>query len=135
MTAVGTISLYSLLLLSQEYVKAGAPDAAHYQTLGMLFLGAHDWAFWVNQISYSLGASIFYYLFYTSRLIPRFISVWGLIAVALLFTGAVLQIFGHTVNFADVEGIILYLPLGLFEIVLGTWLIVKSFNAQAHAGQ
>jgi hypothetical protein len=40
---VGSISLLSLLTLSQEYVQAGAPDASYFQTLGTLLLGVYDW--------------------------------------------------------------------------------------------
>ena len=68
-----------------------------------------------------LGALIFYYLLYQSKLIPRFISVWGLIAVAMV----PLQYFNL--------GLILVLPMISNEIFLAIWLIVKGFNSSAIA--
>ena len=73
-------------------------------------------------IIYCLGAYMFYYLLFKSKLIPRFISVWGLIAVAILFTEMMLITFGDSLR------MILMIPMGLNEIFLGIWLIVKGFN-------
>jgi len=122
------ISPLSLIALSQEYVKAGAPDASYWQTLGTAFLVAR--AVLTGQllgIIFSLTGLVLFYLLYQSRLVPRFISVWGLIAVALVFTWNLLETFGIHVSF----GMILALPIILNEVFLGIWLIVKGFNSSA----
>ena len=77
---VGSISYLSLLPLSQEYV-AGAPEASHFQALGTLLLTVHDWTYLLGGggIVFSLTALILNYLLYQSKLVPLFISVWGLI--------------------------------------------------------
>ena len=124
---VGTISALSLITLSQEYIAAGAPDASHFQALGALTLAERFWAVQMLIIFFGLGALIFYYLLYQSKLIPRFISVWGLIGVPLTFTGVLLVMFGFNLE------LILFLPLGVNEIFLGVWLIVKGFNSSAIA--
>jgi hypothetical protein len=124
------ISPLSLIALSQEYVQAGAPDASYFQTLGSSFLAAR--ALWVGLmlgIFISLGALLFYYLLYQSKLVPRWLSVWGLIAVALLLTWNLLEMFSISIN----AGMILALPIILNEIFLGIWLIVKGFNPSAIA--
>ena len=79
---------------------------------------------------FAVAALIFYYLLYQSKLIPRWISVWGVIAAILLIL----------VNLLEVVGIIsapmiLYLPIILNEIVLAIWLIVKGFNSSAIASE
>ncbi len=122
------VSALSLIALSQEYVKAGAPDASYFQTLGTSFLAIR--AHWVSTmlgIFFSLGALLFYYLLYQSRLVPRFISVWGLIAVVLVLTWNLLEFVGLSISI----GIILALPIILNEIFLGIWLIAKGFNSSA----
>jgi hypothetical protein len=124
---VGEICVLALLTLSQEYVKAGAPDASYFQTLGTLFLAGRDWAYKMVMIATGLGGLLFCYLLYKSKLIPRFMSVWGLIGYALLLTGVLLEIFGYSAV------MILSLPGGLFEILLGIWLIVKGFKSSAIA--
>jgi hypothetical protein len=112
--------------LSQEYVKAGAPDASYFQTLGTLLLEAGDWIDHISAIVFSLGALMFYYLLYRSKLIPRWLSVWGLIGAALVLAVGVLGMFGHS-------AMILWLPLAVNEMVLAVWLIVKGFNPSAIA--
>jgi hypothetical protein len=58
-----------------------------------------------------------------SKLVPKFLSVWGLIGYAIFFLGAVLEILG----FKGV-GLVLCIPGGLFEIFLAGWLIVKGLK-------
>jgi len=126
------ISPLSLIALSQEYVKAGAPDASNFQTLGASFLAERT--LWVGSmlgIFFSLSALLFYYLLYKSKLVPRFISIWGLIAVALVLTWNLLEIFGLSLS----AGMILALPIILNEIFLAIWLIVKGFNSSAIASE
>jgi len=120
------ISLLLLLTVSQEYVKAGAPDASHFQTLGTLLLKANDQINSILEIVFSLGALMIYYLFYQSKLIPRWLSVWGLIGAILYLAAGLFAMF--SVNFG-----ILLAPLGVQEMVLAVWLIVKGFNPSAIA--
>lgn len=115
------ISWLLLLTVSQEYVKAGAPDASHFQTLGALFLKAGDQLGSILDIVFSLGALIIYYLFYQSKLIPQWLSVWGLIGAVLYLASGLFSLFN--VDFGILEA-----PLALQEMVLAVWLIVKGFN-------
>lgn len=65
-----------------------------------------------------------YYVFYQSKLIPRWLSVWGLIGAILYLTVPILNLFGFAFE-------ILMLPLALQEMVLAVWLIVKGFDSLA----
>jgi len=122
---VGHISLLLLLTLSQEFVKAGAPDASYFQTLGTLLLAAREWTGVVcSAIVFSLTALMLNYILYQSKLIPRWLSGWGLIG-AILFPVAWLSLFGSTIS-----GPFL-LPIVVNEMVLAVWLIVKGFNSSA----
>lgn len=113
-----------LITLSQEYVNAGAPDAAYFQTSGTLLLGAVDWLSQIVSIVFSLGALMIYYLFYQSKLIPRWLSIWGLVGGLLYLAVPLLTMFGFVFE-------ILMAPLALQEMVLAIWLIVKGFNSSA----
>lgn len=77
---------------------------------------------------FAVAALIFYYLLYLSNLIPRWISVWGVIAALLLILVNVLE----AMDIVS-ESMILYLPIILNEIVLAIWLMVKGFNPSAIA--
>jgi hypothetical protein len=131
---VGHIFLLLLIVLSQEYVKIENPDAPYFQTLGALFIADRGLTFRMVMIVVSLGALVFYYLLYQSKLIPRFISVWGLIGAPLSLAGGVISIFGYRAGASmPAPTMILGLPIMLNEIFLGIWLIVKGFNSSAIA--
>lgn len=118
-----------LITLSQEYVNTGAPDAAYFQTLGALFVEAGDWIGEVTAIIFSIGALIFYYLLYQTKLIPRWLSVWGLIAIVLHLAAGLLAMFGVITNFSTIQ-VVLNLPIALQEMVMAVWFIVKGFNSR-----
>ena len=125
---VGTIFLLSLLTLSQKYVQVAAPDASYFQTLGTLLLAVYEWTLLVGiMIVFSLTALILNYLLYQSELIPRWLSVWGLIGATLLLAVGLLEIFGF--NLTE----ILSIPIALQEMVFAAWLIIKGFNSSAIA--
>ncbi|PPA79611.1 MAG: hypothetical protein C00003105_02069 [ANME-2 cluster archaeon HR1] len=116
------------MTLSQEFVKAGAPDASYYQTLGTLLLAAGDWAFLLGfGLAFTLSALILNFLLYQSKLIPRWLSGWGFVGAVLIFAYYLLQFF--SIN--QVE--ILFLPIAVQEMVFAVWLIIKGFNSSATA--
>ena len=115
-----------LIILSQEYVKAGAPDASYFQTLGTLLLEAANWFGYILSIVFSIGALMIYYLFYQTKLIPRWLSVWGLIGAVIYLAQPLLAMFGSELD-------LLFAPLAVQEMVLAVWLIVKGFNSSAIA--
>src|SRR5258706_1118154 len=116
------ISWLLLLTLSREYIKAGTPDASYFQLLGTLLLKAGDWIAQILAIVFSIGALVIYYLFYQSKLIPRWLSIWGLIGAILYLAAPLLVMFGFVLE-------ILTAPLAVQEIVLAVWLIVKGSNS------
>jgi len=122
--AVSKIGAFALIPLSLEYVAAGAPDASYYQTLGTLFFGVDRWGWEIHMLFFGLGGILWYYLFYRSKYIPRFLSVWGLVAVSLTLIAMVLGWFDVRV------GIIFLLPNMLFEFTIGVWLMVKGIRGE-----
>jgi hypothetical protein len=129
---VSAICLLSLVPLSQEYVKAGAPDASYFQTLGTLLLGARDSISNIHLIPFCIGALMYYYVFYQSKLIPRWLSGWGLIAIMMNLASALLVLFDLIGHLSTVQ-VVLSVPIGVQEMVLAIWLIVKGFNPSAIA--
>jgi hypothetical protein len=130
MYIVLAISWLFLIPVSQEYVKAGAPDASYFQTLGAVLLEGHDLIAPVQTIIFCLGALIFYYLLYQTNLIPRWLSGWGLIAIIPYLAAGLLVLFGFFGPLSTGE-IVLEFPLALQEMVMAVWLIVKGFNPSA----
>jgi hypothetical protein len=126
---VGTLSLLSLLTLSQEFVVAGAQGVSSFQTSGTLLLAVRDWSGNViSAIAFSLGALMYYAVLFRSNLIPRWLSLWGVLGVVLGLAATVLAAFTHDFSMASVHTL-LNVPIGLQEMVFAVWLIVKGFNA------
>lgn len=131
---VGALGLLSLLSLGQEYASAGSQAAPTLQVLGTLLLAVRSWAGFVfGVISFCMGAAMYYYVLYQSRLIPRWLSTWGLAGLALVFSMALLIAFGERPSGPSGLLVLLAVPIALQEIVLAVWLIVKGFNPSAIA--
>jgi len=71
-----------------------------------------------------VGALFFYILLYRTQIVPRFISLWGLIATIALALVTVIQLLGVDKPIL----MILVLPLVLNEVFLAIWLMVKGFG-------
>jgi hypothetical protein len=81
----------------------------------------------VIAIIFSVGAALFYYLFYRSRLIPRWLSIWGLLGAALYLAAPLFDLFGSSFG-------ALMAPLALQELVLAVWLIIRGFDSPPSSG-
>ena len=126
MQTLSDLSPMALVSLSEEYLKAGSPTGSSFQALGSLLLAERYWAFQMVSITLVLGAFLFYTMLYQSRLIPRFISIWGLIGAAGVLINGVMDMLGFPPGNL---GILMLLN----EVFLGIWLIVKGFNEPVDA--
>ena len=125
--AVRQINAFSLLNVSQEFAKAGAPDSSYFQTLGSLFYETFQFDYSVQMVFYCMGGILFYYLFFKSRYVPIVLSLWGVAAASLALIGELLLFFGYDVP------LYVFLPILPFELAIGVWLIFKGFNSSAIA--
>ena len=135
--AIGVVAatkLLSLLTLSQTYTIAGNPITSDSKNLSVYLLAAHDWTFLMLLIVFSLGALMLYPALYNSQLVPRTISLWGLVGSIMLLAANLLILFGYTDINSKIDNL-LSLPIALNEMVLAVWLIAKGFNLSAIASQ
>lgn len=121
--AVSSVLLLSLTTLAHEF------DAAGDSRLDPLARAAQETslnAFWVAMIGLSLGSLPFCRALLQARLVPPLLAGWGAVGYALLAAGAALELLGHNV------GVLLVIPGGVFEAVLGLLLIVRGFPETEH---
>src|SRR4030066_2306324 len=116
-----------LITLSQQFVQAGAPDSSYFQTLGALVYAGNRWGNLVSLLAFSIGCLLYYIIFYRTKLVPRWLSGWGLVAAILAMLSCVLAMVGLIAPFGT-EQVVLALPMLPQEMVLAEWLIVKGFN-------
>ena len=122
MLAVKTLGLYALVALSVGYVDAGSPTASSYETLGSLSLGVSQHAGDIGMLFFCLGALLWYPLLFQSRIVPRLLSLWGLVAVPLVMVATALLVWERSLD-PSFALYALYVP---FELVLGLWLLIKG---------
>ncbi len=127
---ISTISWLLLPILGLEFAKEGAPASSSLQTLGTLLLGTADRGALMTIFVFGLGALIFYTLLFQSKLVPRWISIWGLIAIAMHLITGLLIIFGWTSAFSQLV-VFMDIPIAIQEMVMAVWLIIKGFDPSA----
>ena len=84
----------------------------------------------VAVLAFGLGGLMYYWVFYRCRLVPRWLSAWGLVAIVLVMTSGVLVMLGLAAPMSTVQ-LVLALPIFLQEMVLAAWLIARGFNPRA----
>lgn len=127
MLAVKTLGLYGLLMVSAAYLDAGTPTSSSTETIGTLCLGVSQHAADIGMLFFCLGGLLWYSLLLRSRIVPRLLPLWGLVAVALVLVTTALLVWDRSLepSFAMYA---LYIP---FELVLGLWLLIKGATVRA----
>lgn len=124
--AIGVLCLLMLIPLGQYGVEVGGASVAWATAIGSLLTQANNMAFQIAMMSLGLASLFLCVLLFRTRLIPRFLAVWGVLGYALFLGGAIAEIFGMPI------GVMLSIPGGLFEVAVGIWLLVKGFQHEAY---
>jgi hypothetical protein len=133
LTSINAVLILLLVTLSREFIKAGPADLAQFQNLGTLLAEARVWVRDVAALpAWCIGAYLYYALFYKTRLVPRWLSVWGLVGITLTVAASILVLFRQIAPLSTVH-LLMTLPIAPQEMVLAIWLIVKGFNRSAIA--
>lgn len=131
---ISTMGVLTLVTMSRELGSAGSPDASHLQALGDTLRAGGDWG---NAVlagtAFSLSALILNYALYRTRLVPRWLSGWGLVGAALYLAASVMVL--YTLEPFSATQNVLNLPLAVQEMVFAVWLIVKGFDTRAFVSE
>jgi hypothetical protein len=125
---MSTLGFLTLVALGNEYIATGANSAA-LQSMGNVLNQFQDSLAAIGPIFFLIGATCIYLSFYRTRLIPRWLTIWGFIGVVCSLASALLSFFHVDTGY----GLYLEMVLAPQEIVMAVWLIVKGFNSSAIA--
>ena len=129
---IGIFVLLAFSKVSQDFVSAGAPAGSMFLGLAGSLNAIFNWTAVIGgQIIFSLTAVVLNYSFFKSRIVPRWISVWGLLGAPLMLASGVIDVAGFEASQVITIGFVV--PLALNEMVLAIWLIVKGFNLPAES--
>jgi hypothetical protein len=122
--AVTTFSgLITLRLLSGvDYLRAF--DAGQLQSLARLFVSARGLGFGVGFVFLGLGSTVFAYLLFKSRYIPRALAGWGIFSSLTLAIGSLATIL--FAGFAANASMSYMVPMFFYEVPLGLWFLIKG---------
>ncbi|NOJ74049.1 DUF4386 domain-containing protein [Paenibacillus alvei] len=124
---IGVIMLLLLLTLSQEFAKVGSLDVSYFQTLGGLMRDGRDLVNHVaTTLAFVLAMFMFTCIFVQTKIVPRWLSVSGLIGSTLSILASLL--FMIRVIGLDATYMVLNVPIAVQQLILAIWLIMKGFN-------
>lgn len=124
---IGVIILLLLLTLSHEFAKVGTLNGSYFQTLGGLLREGRDLVNHVaTTLAFVLAMFLFNCIFYQTKLVPRWLSVSGLIGSTLSILASLL----FMIRFIGLDAtyMMLNIPIAFQQLVLAIWLIIKGFN-------
>jgi hypothetical protein len=121
-----TLSSFNVLGLLSRAAYLRAFEADRLQALTMLAIGAHDNAYNVAMIFFGLGSTLFGYLWLKSRYIPRALAAWGVFSSLLVVVCTLAFVIFPSL--ADILGPGFYVPILVFELGLGLWLLIKGLR-------
>ncbi len=113
--------LLPLLLLTSD----GGVPPGQIGDLVISLLDLRPAALDVVLIFIGMGGTIFCYLFFRSSYIPRLLAAWGIVTY---LTMLLLSFASLITPITESTRMLLYAPGGLFEIIIGFWLLVKGVN-------
>ena len=125
--AVVGFGLGGLLLVT---LSATAANGATSETLGTLLVALRHWTLMLVYLYTAIGGLMLSYMLLRTRLVPRGLSVLGLIGYAALLLAAVLDMLG-LIDLVAGPGLVWLVPGGLFELLLPIWLFARGFNLTA----
>ncbi len=124
MLALGTVFLLLPMSVSENAGQSYGIEPMLFQAFLRVCSNGNFYSYHLGMAVWGVGGVILCSLLYQSKLVPEFFPVFGLAGYLIFITGTLLALFGYP------YGVMLSIPGGLFEIILGVWLIIKGFSVK-----
>jgi hypothetical protein len=122
-----------LIPVGREFVKVSSTNATTFQAMGTFINQSVYWTEHILALVFTIGAMMLYWLFFKTKLIPAWLSLWGFIGAILYFAAPILNMFDplHPALSLGVKWGYLMIPLAIQEMIFALWLIIRGFNQSA----
>lgn len=124
---VDNISVLTLLELSLQYVKNGSTDMTTLNIMGDVFYKNHWWTHYLSLLTSCFPVFVLFYAVYLNKLVPRAISVFGIVAVTLMFIEILFSIFENSISMN------MLIPIALVQLFFPIWILIKGFALPLHS--
>lgn len=121
---------YILLVIDMLLILSVAKASANAGALGALLISAGDWIQLILAIVFSIGSIMINVLLYQMRIIPRWLSLWGLLGSIGYFLAPIISLFGDppvALSLTSSPGFLMA-PLAVEEMVFAVWMIARGFE-------
>jgi hypothetical protein len=124
----GVVGLLAVVTLRHDVAGTAGADPATLTTVGQAIVAVRDWTFLFGPgFMPCFNAVLFGTLLLRSRLVPRLIPAIGLIGAPLLLAANIATVFGHNEQTSGLS-MLATVPIALWELSIGIWMIIKGFR-------
>ncbi|MFH5880215.1 DUF4386 domain-containing protein [Arthrobacter sp. NA-172] len=117
------------MTLRNDVAGTAGTDSAALVTIGHSLVATYNWTFLLSQSLMPVACDLLLgYMFYRSALVPRILPVIAFIGAPLLLASDIAVFFGAYSQVSPIA-VLAALPVAVFELSLGIWLIVKGFKS------
>jgi hypothetical protein len=125
---IGIVSVLTALSVSRHYYNGVVIDKDNAQNLMLTFISLHKWSFMLGpNFMLSINTFLYSYVFFKTDVLPKNLTMLGISASLLIMLAAILEMFG-IIQQISIWGILLALPIALYEMTLAIWLLVKGMK-------
>ena len=129
---VVTLNGFDVLRVLSGADYLGVFEADRLQALARLSLGAYGAGYNVGFVFLGLGSAVFGYLWFKSNYIPRALAALGVVGSLLLAAGSFAIIIFP--NLGKILSLAYLMPLGVYEVTMGFWLLLKGLRPSGTSG-
>ena len=121
---MGDIGHLSLVTLSQQVQGIPVAEMTLYNTMAKVLVHEYFWGHFFSLMGYSSATFLLFIAFFKGKWLPRFIPVWGMLAMTSVFFASAVQLFDIKVSFW------FYQQNGIHFIIMTLWLMIFGFRTQ-----
>ncbi len=126
--SIGLVSILGLLQLSMDYEAGSVASEENLHAVGFMLQAVHSWTSMLGpNLMLGLNTFMYSYLLLRTELAPKQLARFGMVTAIMVFIAGLLEMFGVIEPFSAAKGL-LALPVGVYEMSLAVWFIVKGFN-------
>lgn len=127
---MGIVAVLSVLSVSRHFANHEI-DKSMANAIGLSLIAFHDWTFMLGpNFMLAINTFIYSYVFFQTGLVPKKLATLGLTAACLIMLAAILEMF-KIIEQISIWGIVLALPIAVYEMSLAVYLIRKGFRLEA----
>lgn len=126
--AVEVVPLLTVLTLTERLDEASTAEVTSYGVQAEGLVSAREHAAAIGVLAFTAGAFMYYLAMYEGRLLPRWLTGWGMAGAVAMALGAILAVVAVVADKPVTSYVPLAAPIGVQEMVFAVWLLIRGFQ-------